>query len=341
MKLNKTLASTLSGAALFGAAANAEIVLTDEISLYGYLDIAHSDYIDLSDQESDQQVAEFELGMNFTDGDSPFFAVMELSFKDDVDEGEIDVVDNAGVSVGTGTYEQDNELDFETAIIGYYYSDELVFSVGNILSYQGFETFDATGLDQFSYAGRDFSPFYTAGYAVGAAADYATDDYALGVWVGDSDADNGTSWEFLAAYTGIEGLTIKGIYAADPGYDTYNVWASYEYEGFTFAAEYIYSEADEDNGLFDYGVDESTGYLLMVNYAWEKLGLTFRYSVQEDERTAGLDDPDDWECFTISPSYMLSDKALVLAEISSFDGSSVDTGDGEEMFYAVEFLYTF
>ena len=43
-------------------------------------------------------------------------------------------------------------------------------------------------------------------------------------------------------------------------------------------------KADEDNGLFDYGVDESTGYLLMVNYAWEKAGLTFRYSVQEDER---------------------------------------------------------
>ena len=47
------------------------------------------------------------------------------------------------------------------------------------------------------------------------------------------------------------------------------------------------------------------------------------------------------EVFTISPSYMLSDKALVLAEISAFDGSSVDTGDGEEMFYAVEFIYAF
>ncbi len=341
MKLKKTLTAALAGSALFGASANAEIVLNDEISLYGYLDVAHSDYIDLSGNESDQQVAEFELGMNFVTPDSPFFATMELSFKDDTSEGEITVVDGADTPIGTGTYDQDNELDFETAIIGYNYSDELVLSVGNILSYQGFETFDATGLYQFSYAGRDFSPFYTAGYAVGAAADYATDDYAFGFWVGDSDGESGASYEFLAAYTGVEGLTVKGIYALDPGYETFNLWASYEYGGFTFAAEYIYSEADEDNGLFDYGVDESTGYLLMVNYAWEKAGLTFRYSVQEDERTGGLDDPEDWEVFTISPSYMLSDKALVLAEISAFDGSSVDTGDGEEMFYAVEFIYAF
>ncbi len=341
MKLNKKLTTALTGAALFGASANAEIVLNDEISLYGYLDMAHSDYIGLDDNESDQQIAEFELGINFTDGDSPFFAVMELSFKDDVGEGEITVVDPGGNPIGTGTYDQDNELDFETAIIGYNYSDELVLSVGNILSYQGWETFDATGLYQFSYAGRDFSPLYTAGYAVGAAADYATDDFALGFWVGDSDGESGASYEFLAAYTGIEGLTVKGIYALDPGYETFNLWASYEYEGFTFAAEYIYSEADEDNGLFDYEVDESTGYLFMVNYAWEKAALTFRYSVQEDERTGGLSDPEDWESFTLSPSYMLSDRALVLAEISAFDGSSVDTGDGDELFYAVEFLYSF
>lgn len=327
MKLNKTLASTLSGAALFGAAANAEIVLTDEISLYGYLDIYHADDIDGPDGESEQTVAEFELGMNFTSGESPFFAVMEISFNDSVDD---EAEDDAG-----NVYSQTDDLDFETAVVGYNYSDELSFVAGNILSYQGFETFDATGLYQFTYAGRGFNPFYTAGYAVGAAADYVTDDYALGVWVGDSDSENGTSWEFLVAYTGIEGLTVKGIYAADPGYDTYNVWASYEYEGFTFAAEYIYSEADEDNGLFDDTVDESTGYLLMVNYAWEKAGLTFRYSVQEDEVVGGSD-PDDWECFTLSPSYMLSDNLLVLAEISSYED---DDEDAE--YYGVEFIYTF
>ena len=47
---------------------------------------------------------------------------------------------------------------------------------------------------------------------------------------------------FLLLYTGVEGLTVKGIYALDPGYETFNLWASYEYGGFTFAAEYIYSE---------------------------------------------------------------------------------------------------
>lgn len=310
MKLKKTLTTALTGAALFGATANAEIVLSDELSLYGYLDVAHSDLID-GDVESEQSVAEFELGFNFVAPEDPFFATMELSFTND------DAVDD--------------ELDFETAVIGYNYSDELVLTVGNILSYQGWETYDATGLYQFSYAYRDFTPLYAA-YAVGAAADYVTEDYALGVWVGDSDDYSGASYEFLAAYTGVEGLTIKGIYADDPGYKTYNLWASYEYEGFTFAAEYIVNEY-EKIGFGD--TEESTGYLFMINYAWEKAGLTVRYSTQEDDLKGG-GSLDDWEAFTISPSYMLSDKAMVLAEISTFDDGTV-----EDELYAIEFLYSF
>jgi hypothetical protein len=47
------------------------------------------------------------------------------------------------------------------------------FTFGNILSYQGFETFDATGLYQYSYAGADNTALYSAGYAVGASADYS------------------------------------------------------------------------------------------------------------------------------------------------------------------------
>ena len=308
MKLKRNLIALATGASLFAYSANAEIIITDELSLYGYMDLAYSDTDNGSD-ESSESVAEFELGFLFETPDSPFFAQMELSFSDD----------------------DTDDTDFETAIVGYNYNENLVLSAGNILSYQGWETYDATGLYQFSYAGRGQNPFYTAAYAVGAAADYATDSFALGVWIGDSDDYSGTSYEFLAAYTGVEGLTIKAIYADDPGYTTYNLWASYELGGFTFAAEYIINEYEETVAG---DVDETNGYLLLVNYAWEKAGLTLRYSAQEDDLVGG-GSLEDFSMVTLSPSYVFSDKLSALVEVSFIEEEE------DETFYAVEMIYAF
>ena len=54
----------LAGAALFGATANAEIVLTDDLSAYGYIDMALTDGDGAGN--TDTAVAEFELGFAFT-----------------------------------------------------------------------------------------------------------------------------------------------------------------------------------------------------------------------------------------------------------------------------------
>ena len=43
MKLQKQLTAALAGAAFFGSVANAEIPLTDELSAYGYIDMALTD----------------------------------------------------------------------------------------------------------------------------------------------------------------------------------------------------------------------------------------------------------------------------------------------------------
>jgi len=295
------IAMLVAGAAIAPAAMNAEIVLTEDLALSGYLDLFATD-IDMPGDNSSTGVNEFELDFNYTT--EPYFSVVELSYNG-------------------------SDVAFETAIVGYNITDELSVSAGNILSYLGWETYDATGLYQFSYAYRGFSPLYPA-YAVGASVDYVSDDFSLGVWVGDS-ADNDISYEVAGKFTGVEGLTVFAAWADDPAYETLNFWASYEISGFTFAAEYI----DVDN---TFGGD-SQGYLALVNYAVDSFGITLRYSVEETDGLA-----EDWELITISPSYAFSDNLLGLLELSLVEGGYYDD-DGElldvDYMVAAELIYTF
>ena len=316
---NKIITYTL-GAAFIFASANAEIILTDDLSAYGYIDVAYTDADDGSDLTGG--AAEFELGFSFAPVDSMWSAVAEISYDNDAS------TDNA---------------EFETVTITYAASDELSFTVGNILSYQGFETYDATGLYQYSYSGyagfADGSDaaeafgqsgvLYSAGYANGGSADYVTDAYALGAWIGESGGD--ASLEFLAAYTGIEGLTVKAIYADDPGYETINVWGSYDYNAFTFAVEYV------DTDLVEDGDDTGTGLesmMALVYYSFGDAGLTLRYSDVEYEVGNVTT---DYTKFTISPSYAFSDNVFGLIEVSL-----EDYGDDDEVTsFAAELIYSF
>ena len=342
----------LAGAALFGATANAEIVLTEDLSAYGYIDMALTDGDGTGN--TDTAVAEYELGFAFTPAESAWSAVAELSF------------DGEGVT------------DFETVTISYQYSDSLSFTFGNILSYQGFETFDATGLYQYSYAGADNTPLYSAGYAVGASADGSMGDIDYGVWIGDDAAgDSGTnSFEYLLAYNGIENLTIKAIVADDPGYDTTNIWASYDYGNFTFAVEMVDTEFDGgsdivgtyetyEQPLFDATqaalalaglpalagnefapggllLDDLEATMFMVYYAMGDAGLTVRFTdgtyTGNIPGLGGLEL--DYEKFTISPSYAFSDNVFGLIEFSSeeISGAGV-TVDNDTA--AVELIYSF
>lgn len=285
----------LAGAALFGATANAEIVLTEDLSAYGYIDMALTDGDGVNDTAT--SVAEFELGFAFTPAESAYSAVAELSF------------DGAGVT------------DFETVTISYQFSDSLSFTFGNILSYQGFETYDATGLYQFSYAGKGNTPLYSAGYAVGASADGSLGVLDYGVWIGDTDSST-ASFEYLLAYNGIENLTVKFIYADDPSYETVNAWASYDLGDFTFAVETVETEDGS-------GADVLDVQMAMIYYAMGDAGLTVRIA---DGDYAGV----DYEKFTISPSYAFSDNVFGLVEFSTeeLDGVEQDTA-------AVELIYSF
>ena len=313
MKLKKEMIGIVAGAAMFASSAHAEIPLTDDLSAYGYIDMF---YDDLDGEDNlEGGVAEFELGFAFTPEESKWSAVAELSFRNG---RTVDVVDDANDEVSVP-----DELDFETVTITYAYSDELSFTLGNILSYQGFETYDATGLFQYSYLGR--GPVYSAAYAYGASADYVTDAYAFGAWIGEND--DSASLEFLAAYTGVEDLTVKFIYADDPGnaddpgYETYNLWASYDIDAFTFAVEYV--DTDNADG------SELEAYMALVYYSFGDAGITLRYS---DVDYDGV----DYEKFTISPSYSFSDNVFGLLE-----ASFVEDGNNSTTELAAELIYSF
>lgn len=318
MKIKKELLASLTGAALFGTVANAEIPITDDLSAYGYIDMAYSDngdYDELNETENlEGGFAEFELGFSFAPAESAWSAVAELSFR-----GE-------GVTAGG----EDIDTKLETVTITYAASDALSFTVGNILSYQGFETFDATGLYQFSYQGANNSVVYSAGYAYGACADYSTDDYALGLWIGEND--DSASVEFLAAYTGIEDLTVKFIYADDPGYETINIWASYDISDFTFAVEYTSNDWD---GAFTAGKERAEDtYMALAYYSFGNAGLTLRYSAGDIENDI------EYEKFTVSPSYAFSDNVFGLIELSY---EELETAGVDEDFttLAAELIYSF
>ena len=293
----------LAGAALFGATANAEIVLTEDLSAYGYIDLSVFD--DEGDGNTTTDAAEFELGFAFTPAESAWSAVAEISF--DGDQG--------------GPDSDQDDSDWETVTISYQYSDTLSFTFGNILSYQGFETYDATGLYQFSYAGAGGAALYSAGYAVGASADGSLGDIDYGVWIGDTDSGT-NSFEYLLAYNGVENLTVKFIYADDPGYETVNAWASYDLGDFTIAVESVETE----DGT---GADVLDVQYVMVYYAMGDAGLTVRFA---DGDYAGV----EYEKFTISPSYAFSDNVFGLVEFSTEELGAVEQDTA-----AVELIYSF
>jgi hypothetical protein len=312
--MKKTLITLIAAFALFASTAFAEI------STYGYLDFFYEN----GGGKSDTGVYEFEYGMELTEEGSPWSAVIEVSYSDaaettvELADNIDDILDGSTPFTGIddlGTISSSGDLAFETFTLTYAASDELSYTIGNILSYQGFEAYDQTGMYQYSYQAD--GPVYSAGYAVGASVDYVTDDYSLGVWVGDTDTDE--SFEYLFAFTGIEGVTAKYIYADDPSYETDNFWISYETGDYLFAYE-----TTDTTGAGAVDMEMYLAYIAMGD-----AGLTLRYS---DGVYGGV----DYDKFTVSPSYAFSDAVFGLIEYSEVTSDDVDSS-----FTAVEVLYTF
>ncbi len=214
----------------------------------------------------------------------------------------------------------------EEAIITYDFGNGFSVTGGKRLSRLGFEAYDPINMYQYSYAydadgvggPQDIYDAYDTGFSV----DYAGDIFSVGIF---TSAEQDGGFEYALAFTGVENLTVKAIWADWDAYETTTYWASYQLDKLLLAAEV----AEKDNTT---GTDIE-GWLIMGNYSInDALALTLRYSEEEVGTT-------DHEKFTISPSYAFTDSLSGLVEYSTYDSSVAAEEPGD--LFAVEIIFTF
>ena len=221
--------------------------------------------------------------------------------------------------------------DLEEAIVTYDFGNGFSVTAGKMLSYLGFEAYDAPDMYQYSYAydagatGVNGGQNIYDGYDDGVSLDYASDMFSFGVF---ASAESNGGYEYALAFTGIENLTIKAIMADWDTYEVTTLWASYQFDKLLLAGEL----AKRDLGNTSTDID---GWLFMGNYSiTDAVALTFRYSEQE----VGLE---SYEKFTLSPSYVFNDNFSGLLEYSTYDVENVAANKDPNDLFAVELIYTF
>merc|ERR550534_875179 len=123
--MNKKLLTIIAGTAFAGSLYGG-IAVSDDLTLTGYMDASYIDYEGKADAgTATTDFQEFELGFQFAPVDSPVSAVMELSFAPD------------------RLLKDRDKVSTETATISYAFSDSLSVTTGNMLTYMGWETYDA------------------------------------------------------------------------------------------------------------------------------------------------------------------------------------------------------
>ena len=305
------------------------IELSEKLSVTGFIDMSfvYTDP-DSGDSDSSADLDQFEINFLYT-FDDKLTAQVDLEYQDDPDPA--------------GTPDEGKETDIEQAFFTYAYTDKLSIKAGRFLSYSGWETEEPTGLYQYSSTG--YAKYFYGAYQQGLSGYYDGEgvDIALSVVndLGDllgSGTDNrNIATELMVAVNPFEGLTAKAFYMTEGETDLINFWTSYVTGGLTLAFEYNTSE-NAGAAVAIAGVDaEANGYLLMVNYAWKKFGITVRYHESEIETSGGVS-VEELSGITFSPSYRVSDNLLLVAEYRSDDDDLTDSGSDT---FALEALVTF
>ena len=298
------------------------------IELGGFVDYSAASQGDTTSPVSTAQV---ELNLDFENGPVSFSLDYDLTATQGLDSDGDNDVDTDDTTSG----------NLEEAVLTYTISDSLSVSVGRMLSYLGFEAYDAPNMYQFSYAydyategGQDIYD----GYADGFSIDYATDLFSVGVW---TDFAEKPSFEYAIAFTGIENLTAKAIFAEYGGDadDIMTLWASYQLDKLLLAVEFATDEknAGTPGTLTDFKDDDIDAFMIMGNYSvTDSFAITARYS--QAEYTDGTTSV-DVDKFTISPSYSFTDNFSGLIEYSTYDVTAGNTEPDD--LTAVELIYTF
>ena len=297
-------------AACIGSAAHAQIELGSGFSVTGFIDMS---YFNLDVDGADG--TEKSLGVDQFETDFLFEGSNGISAEVDIEYG------------GTSTTP---ETFVEQAFVTKSFTDKFSLKAGRFLSYTGWETEEPTGLFQYSFAG--YQPYFYGYYQQGVSAQYDFGPVQLmGSVVNSafdpSDYNSDPDTEIGIGISPGDNFTAK-VFLIDEGEDTYtNLWASYKVGKVTLAAEYV--DRDLDTGA------DGDGYLAMFNYATGIFGFTVRYVDYSIEDTF---DPIETNSLTISPSFKIGDKLLIVTEyrMDEYDAGGIDNNTA-----AVEALFMF
>ena len=296
--------------------ASAEIKLTDDLSVSGFLDMSSTTTSGGDETDIGLSFDQFELDFHLNQG--------SVAARVDIDS-TARTIGGQGVQLEQGyvTY----TLPESTA-------SGVSIKAGRFLSAMGFEAAEPTGLFQYSFSEGIPYPGYHNGIGVDVKPAKQVGIYVAllsGVWnVNDTDVKN-PGIEAQVALTPMEQLTAKVGYAIDKMEDysqsELNAWVQFAQGPLTLAGEI--------DMLTNWGADGKNGmhFLGMANVSLADMisapvAVTLRFS------GISLDDEDSSTEFTLSPSYSATDNWLLLAEFKQ-------RLDAEETIIALESLFTF
>ena len=296
--------------------ASAEIKLTDDLSISGFLDMSSTTTSGGDETDIGLSFDQFELDFHLNQGSVA---------------ARVDIDSTARTIGGQG-------VQLEQGYVTYTLPESTVSGVsikaGRFLSAMGFEAAEPTGLFQYSFSEGIPYPGYHNGIGVDVKPAKQVGIYVAllsGVWnVNDTDVKN-PGIEAQVALTPMEQLTAKVGYAIDKMEDysqsELNAWVQFAQGPLTLAGEI--------DMLTNWGADGKNGmhFLGMANVSLADMisapvAVTLRFS------GISLDDEDSSTEFTLSPSYSATDNWLLLAEFKQ-------RLDAEETIIALESLLTF
>jgi hypothetical protein len=354
MKNKIAIASAFFAASSFSFA---EIALTENISVGGFVDMSysHTDNDFDGGKESTNSYTLDQVEVSWYFDFSPVTAQIDIEYEGDnvlVDQGFVTYDLSGGGAITAGRYD----------------------------SMLGFEAFEPTGLYQYSGAyvsnaellvdvDITYSDLITPGTNEGVKYTYENDSSFFGISLqdggffgddrlgGDSDADvlaviieqlggpaaaTSSGYAVEAAFAtdlgnGL-GLFVGGLLestdvdGADVDSTVFNTYLTYETGAWLFAAEYIMTEHD----LHNVGEIEIDSFLVMANYSYsDQASITGRISEVD------IDDFVDATKLTLAHNYAFTDNLLLVTELSTVDYDNADGTDGDTLEAAVELLFTF
>jgi hypothetical protein len=311
---------------------NAQVKLTDNVSLSGFLDMsAGTSIVEDEDIEANASFDQFELDFHFAND--------KVSARVDVDST-------------SGTSDASHLIGLEQAHVSYAFSDKLSVTAGRFLSCIGFEAAEPTDMYQYSWSQGIPYPGYQDGVAINFILNDQVGIYASmveSVWGHPmSTSLNLPSFEAQVALTPMDKLTAKIGFAGDVlsnGAGTeylqseVNAWAQFNVaDNFFVAAEFDllgnWNAIDEKTGNLRPEGDSGMHFLGMANYGLtDKIAITARFSGYK----VG-DDEDLQTEVTLSPSYTFTDSWGGLVELRQ---TLNDGGGNSRTDIAIETIYTF